>query len=85
MQKKLLPQIYRALDPEKSLSHAHQAPPALRALTYTFWYFSKNNLPEIVPHLHDILSLALPGIDSNDGMKTLHAMNFFAMFLDRFH
>ena len=84
VQKKLLPQIYRALDPEKSLSHAHQAPPALRALTYTFWHFSKNNLPEIVPHLHDILSLALPGIDSNDGMKTLHAMNFFAMFFGSF-
>ena len=22
----------------------------------------------------------MPGIDSNDGMKTLHALNFFAMF-----
>ena len=80
VQAKLLPQIYRALDPEKSLSHAHQAVPALRALTYTFWHLSKTNLPEIAPHFHDIVSLTMPGIDSNDGMKTLHALNFFAMF-----
>ena len=80
VQAKLLPQVYRALDPEKSLSHAHQAVPALRALTYTFWHLSKRNLPQIAPHFHDIVSLTLPGIDSNDGIKTLHALNFFAMF-----
>ena len=80
VQAKLLPQVYRALDPEKSLSHAHQAVPALRALTYTFWHLTKRNLPQIAPHFHDIVSLTMPGIDSNDGMKTLHALNFFAMF-----
>eukprot|EP00945_MAST-04E_sp_MAST-4E-sp1_P008215 g8215.t1 len=80
VREKLLPQVFRALDPETSLSHAHQAPQMIRALTYTFWHMALCNAPAIAPHLQSLLSLVLPGIDPNDGIKTMHALNFFALF-----
>jgi hypothetical protein len=80
VREKLLPQVYSALDPEKSLSHTHQAPIIMRALTHTFWHITAHDPSAIAPHIETMLSLILPGIDPNDKIKTMHALNFFAMF-----
>lgn len=65
--------IYESLE---GLISTHRVVSALRSLEELVRYFAAT--PNYRVHLARIMTLALPGIDSNDLSKTVHTLNFFA-------
>lgn len=69
----VLPDIYESLD---GVISTHRVVTAMRCMEQLNRYFAAT--PCFRVHLPRILSLLLPGIDSNDLVKTTHALNIFA-------
>jgi hypothetical protein len=75
----VLKRVYPALDPSNT-SCTHQAPSALMALaavTRPLLY----PRPLLAPHLPQLLTLTLSGIDANDAKKTMIAFSFIQTLL----
>lgn len=69
----VLPDIYESLD---GVISTHRVVTAMRCMEQLVRYFAST--PCFRVHLPRILSLLLPGLDSNDLLKTTHAFNIFA-------
>lgn len=69
----VLPDIYESLD---GVISTHRVITAMRCMEQLIRYFAAT--PCFRVHLARILTLLLPGIDSNDLVKTTHALNIFA-------
>lgn len=65
--------IYESLE---GVISTHRVVTALRCMEELVRYFAATPFYRV--HLTRILSMALPGIDSNDLLKTLHTLNVFA-------
>jgi len=70
-----LPLLLNALDPS-SLTSTHQAPAALKALSVLVLPLMTPR-PLLLDALPTLLEWSLPGIDSNDVMKTMATLAFY--------
>lgn len=70
---RILPDIYESLD---GVISTHRVVTAMRCMEQLTRYFVATRSFRV--HVPRLLSLLLPGIDSNDLQKTTHALNIFA-------
>lgn len=75
----VMPFLLDALDPS-AVNQTHQAPVALHAISAVFKPLLYPS-PTILQYLPQVLTLALPGIDTCDSMKTIVTLKLFSTFL----
>ncbi len=75
-----VPLLVQALDPG-SLTTTHQAPAALKALSVIAQPLLCP-VPHLVPYLPTLLLWSIPGLDSNDLVKTMATVQFYIAILD---
>ena len=74
-----MPFLLDALDPS-AVNQTHQAPVALHAISAVFKPLLYPS-PTILQYLPQVLTLALPGIDTCDSMKTIVTLKLFSTLL----
>jgi hypothetical protein len=74
-----LPVLIEALG-TGSINQAHQAPAAISSIAWSFKQLLYPR-PVILPHLNELLTLSLMGIDSNDEKKSRVTLNMYANIL----
>ena len=75
----VMPFLLDALDPS-AVNQTHQAPVALHAISAVFKPLLYPS-PTILQYLPQVLTLALPGIDTCDSMKTIVTLKLFSTLL----